>query len=350
MKFERDALLSSLKMVKPAIAVRELLEELTLVWFSQGKLTAYNDADLGIQVDFSSEFRGGVKGNLIISLLEASRARQVQIDIGEEGEALMKLGGTKFKTNLFPLENALWEFPEEKSDQRIQLTPEVLSAFSAVLVSRGADLSSPEQVGVSFRKEGGKLCLYTTDRKTITRVSLPLPSSYKVEAGGLILSFGFIEQVLKLCQKKGEISIFDDYAVAHSPGVRIYTKVLHSESPLDYEGVIKKNVTEISDYFEIPSRLRLALERALILLQKDDDVAKLTISEGKMLVEVKSNFGQLNDSMKIESSVSMSVGVSPSLLKRALPHTTLMATSGTTIVLKSPDEGFLYFLAGVMKD
>ncbi len=348
MKLERVELLEALKKVKPAIAVRELLEELTLVWFGEGKLTAYNDADIGIQVDFVSEFRGGIKGNLLISLLEASRAKQVQVELGEDDEVLFKLGGTKFKTNLFPIEKALWDFPEESSKQQMQLTPEILDAFSAVLTSRGVDLSSPEQVGVSFRKEGDQLCLYTTDRKTITQVSLSLPSSYKVKASSLILSFGFIEQVLKLCREKGQITIFDDYAVAFAPGVKIYTKVLHAEAPLDYESLVHKTQQKSGAYFEIPSKLRLALERALILLQKDEETALMTISQGKMVVQVASNFGKLDDRMSIECEDEFKLGFSPSLLKRALPFTNLMAISDTTIVLKGPND-FLYLLAGASK-
>src|SRR5260370_904174 len=122
----RKEFLEVLETTKPALSTKELIEELLHFW-SDGKfITAYNDQSLGIQVPFESEFKGGIRGTIILGMLEHSRAKQIEMEIPEEGEATIKCGRARIKLPLLPPERAIFELPDFKKLKPYSITTSFL--------------------------------------------------------------------------------------------------------------------------------------------------------------------------------------------------------------------------------
>src|SRR5665213_2710561 len=95
MKLERKAFLDALETVKPGLAAKSQVDAFAHVWFDGKTVMAYNDTDLGVECPFVSELKGGLRGPLLLGMLGASRAKEVDLSPAAKEEMLLKAGGTK---------------------------------------------------------------------------------------------------------------------------------------------------------------------------------------------------------------------------------------------------------------
>ena len=331
MNIERMAMLAALNTVKPALATKDLIEELAHVWFDGKTITAYNDADLGIQAPFDAPFTGGIRGNLLLGLLVNSRARDILIEPADEGQMLLKAAKVRVKLAVLGEDRSVWKFPKVNMKGTFDVDDAFVTALRSVLIAVGNDTSIPEKLGVTLVPNKKKdLWFYTTDSKSIASALCPMPKGAAV-ADRVILPTAFCEQVLRCCAKGGFMEITDNHAVAgNGDGVLIYTRLVDpSEKPLDFTNIINKNMQfpEKAE-FEIPGKLELALERVMVLLDgMDGEVVTISIEKGVMTLEVEcEGRGHLKDTIVVPDDVpAISVKIDPALLKRGLDLSMEMA-------------------------
>lgn len=346
MKYARLAMLTALNTIKPALATKDLIEELAHVWFDGKTITAYNDADLGIQVPFKTDFTGGVRGSLLLGLLHSSRAKEVEIEPGDDGQMKLVAARTRIKLGVLDAANSLWQFPKVNLKNTFDITEDFVRALRNVLVSVGNDTSIPEKLGVTLVSDGG-VCFYTTDSKSMATARVAAPKgNWLPKKERIILPTAFCEQVLRLCASGGFMEVHPDYVVAgNADGVLVYARLVDCPQPLDLAGTVAAH----SKYpkgalFDIPTKLALALERAIVLL--DGVIAEsisLSVSGGKLRLEAHvDDRGNVRDFITVPEDVpDVMIRVDPVLLKRALPFVHSMAVTDAAVVFIG-DDSFVY--------
>lgn len=354
MKAERTSLIKALDLVKPAIASKALLDELTHVWFGNKELIAYDDV-LGIRAPFDADdLAGGVKGALLLGILNASGAKNVEMTIENDGRtAHMKAARAKVKLALLEAERAVWTYPSVKPGDFFALTPELIAGLDDVLISVGTDVSRPDQLGVTLAIEGsGKnkdLVLYTTDSKTIARYYAEIPKGY--DEDHLIIPTPFVEQVLRLCAKDGKLAILKDGVLAENKdGVGVFSRVIDaSAEPMDFSGALDKALPD--DYEKlavpIPPILKQAVERALVILDgKAAEPIEIAIEDKHLFISVESPLGRLDDTIPLDGDHEhVEIKVDPVLIKRAIDRCDRMLVGDGCLVLLGRKGKFLYAIS-----
>lgn len=349
MNHDRVAMLAALNLVKPALATKDLVEELAHVWFDGETLTAYNDADLGIQAPFTSPFRGGIRGALLLGLLSNSRAKDVIFEPEEEGFVLLKAARAKARLTVLDPGRAVYELPADSSSV-FKFGEDFTDALQSVLLSVGNDTSIPEKMGVTVIIEDGFIEMYTTDSKTIASAEVAIPAkAVKVLKGGsrYILPTAFCEQLLRLCGSGGFLDLQKDIVTARNDdGVFIWARQVEiSDKPFNFVGSISRHTKFPKDAkFEIPSRLSLALDRSLTMLDGlPDEPARIAVSAGKLRLETTAEGrGELKDSVDIPDTVpDVTFRIAPALIKRALGLATHAQMSDKVIYMTNA-QGFAY--------
>jgi DNA polymerase III sliding clamp (beta) subunit (PCNA family) len=354
MNLERTAMLAALNTVRPALASKDLIEELTHCWFDGKTVTAYNDADLGIQVPFASPFKGGIRGQLLLGLLTNSRAKDIVIEPGakENGPMILKAARARVELAVLAPERAVWAFPKSEPSKGFAMKAGFLEGLKSVLISVGNDTSIPEKQGVTLDANGkGDLTMFTTDAKSIARFDFSDPKlKQKFRA---IIPTAFCQQLLRLCAEGDVLELRKDCVIASAAdGTLLYARLVDCEQPRDFFEIFDRELPagldDIEGLFEIPGRLSLALERAIVLMDgASEGRLDLIIGDGKIKLNASApGRGELADAVTpvpLEGVPEKECSVDPDLLKRAIPLCTHMAFG--KCLFMDDGAGFSYLVA-----
>jgi DNA polymerase III sliding clamp (beta) subunit (PCNA family) len=349
MNFQRKELLDTLNIVKPGLASKDLVEELTCNWFQGDTLYAYNDL-IGIQIPFKTDFTGGLRGSLLLGLLDKSRAKEVSISpLNDGNEMLLKAANTRLTLALLEQNRALWEVPEFDKSKSFVIGKDFLLALENVLISIGGDTSIPDQLGVTLLATNDTLDLFTTDNSTISWYRLPKPKGYNVER--VIIPAIFCEQLLRLCKDGAYLVVTDEAVMAqNSKGIFLFSRLIESQRPLDLADIVASSLPETyeENLITVPSRLKLAIERVNIVLENHvGQPADFYIEEGSNFLRLyaKTDNGEIKDSMKLDQEHSIvRISVDPTLVKRALNGRTQFLLTDNCFVLAGPGE-FIHLIS-----
>jgi DNA polymerase III sliding clamp (beta) subunit (PCNA family) len=349
MKTERTKLLAALDIVKPAIAAKALLEELTHVWFLDKRLIAYDDV-IGISAPFDAEeIQGGIKGQLIVGLLNASGAKNVELT-AKGDEALLKAARAKLNLALLEPERAVWDFPKVKNNAFSPLSKELLAGLADVLIAVGQDTSIPDQLGVTFQLAEDGLTLFTTDSKTIAQCFVPAPKGFDEEY--MVVPTQFCEQLLRLGNDKTQVALIKGGIVANcESGVGIYSRLVDVPDPSDFTDTLQralpKNYNSVA--VPIPGNMRLAIERALVVLNgKVAEPISMTVKDGILNLECRSDLGELHDEIELDGKhEDASLQIDPTLIKRALDKCDSMLLADSCFAMIGRKGNFVYVISSI---
>lgn len=346
MKIARLDLIAALQIAAPALAVKDLVVELSHFWFSGSTLLAYNDV-IGIEAPLVLDLVGGLRGALLLGLLENSKAKDVNVEFGEDGVAKVTAGGAKFKLALLDYKRAVWQFPRLGASPT-DLLSGFLPAIEKVLPTVGVDTSVPDQLGVTVVSDEQWMDFYTTDSKTVTWSSLSLTQGSNFPSR-FVLPTTFCEQLLRLCKDGGEMAVTTNDVVAQSKsGVRLYTRLVDVPRPVDFDaaisGLLKEGYRKLAA--EIPLRLELALERALIMLQGlPNEAIEFKVGDGVLELYAKTPNGEIKDTMSLEHAFEpCTVRIDPALVKRALSNSKTFFLMPKCAVMLG-DGGYVHLIA-----
>lgn len=321
MNLERKLLLDALETVRPGISAKAQVDEFAHVWFDGKTVMAYNDADIGIECPFPSELKGGLRGPLLLGMLAASRAKELEITAVDKGELLLKAGSTKLTLPLLSIKQTVWTFPDTSEEKPISLTKELLGAVAAVMVSTSdPEPSVPEKLGITFENKNDLVNVYATDSVTLAASHFPTPKGFKHDR--LTIPTQFWNEVLKQCKKGGKLWVMADCVIAQSvDNVRIFSKLVNVERPVDFADAFSNSLPKgwLKKLQAIPTRLPLAFQRASILLEGHDaEAVAVTIRDNVMRMEAKSSFGELKEVIKLEATEDVKVTLDPELVRRGV--------------------------------
>ncbi|MDE2426270.1 MAG: hypothetical protein KGO96_10240 [Elusimicrobia bacterium] len=355
MRINRLELLGLLKIVSPALAgPKHAVQEMCCVWFDGQHISGFNDV-LGVQVDFKTEFTGGMLGDKLIGVLERSTAKE--IDFQAEGEdAVLKIGNASIKLTRRPIEDWFWS-PEVPGSAGYEVTKQFREAVDLVLMSVGSSAAvNPEQRGVTIIQNGKGADLYSTDAVSLSRAYVSTGNRTIIDRR-VVLPTVLCEQFKML---KGSIELrFDDGAVyclaavdpvgrkAESGEVRrtygavVFSRLIDDEEPVDFEDVVSTYEVPKDGGAPVPSQLKRRAERAMVVL--GDHPLEVRVEDGYLHLDAQTPYGEVHDRLKFPDHPDAELKIDASLLNRALEGREAMVLSENGVVMTGPAD-FLHII------
>jgi DNA polymerase III sliding clamp (beta) subunit (PCNA family) len=299
----RKDLLDRLDLVTPALASNDLIPMLTHFAFTGETIMAFND-QIGASAPLQTQFVGGVPGNILLSLLKASKAKEVEF-VDKNHELEIKAASSRFKLPVMPEDAFVFEMPKPTDKLLpVQLKP-FADALDGCLRSVSSDTSVPDQLGVTLLLDGQDLRLFSTNNATLSTNVLALSGKPPFKER-VILPTLFCQQVVKLSRafKDCKLEIHDDYALlSAAKGVRCFGRFIHAPKPIDFLSIVSANLKDVGKRLApIPSKLRLVVERAIIVTQSpvEQTLSEIKVKDGVMRFMSKSGRGEVTDSVQVD--------------------------------------------------
>lgn len=343
-----------LKVVSPAVASISTLPELTQLWFDGTRLMAFNDS-IAIMTPCASGFKGGIPGDALQALVQLSKAKDIEFEVtgGEEGGTLAtKIGRSRIKFAIMPLQQGMDILPKVKSDTAKRLKVEAvpfLSALADCMESIGMDTSRPDTLGVTL-DIGKQLQMFSTNGETITQAVVK--NKGEMTKQRVVLTATFCQQILRLIKPSDELhlELHKDHALLIIGKTVVYGRLLFPEQPLDFANIISQHVKEGDTKFvALPQQLQSAVARALVITHSKVEQIRTNFTvkdsnNGKVLVMLsKREHIEVRDSIRIDDDhPPVSVATSCVYIKRGLEMQQILITK-RCVIMRKP--GTTYYVA-----
>ncbi len=343
MELSREKLFEAAELAKPALADKDLIEQCTHLWLDGKSLTAYDDASLGIQVPFASELKGGLRGSVLLGFLAHGGGDKLEVQLEDKGEALLKIGRSRLRLALMPVDRAIWELPKLGKVKPYRLSSGFLEALKAVRISLGPGSAKAEQLGVTLMLQGG-LQLYASDDKTIAWSTLKQIKDWPLKPGERVtIPTAFVEQLIRLGSENTDLWITSNEVMAErEDGVILFARLVNVQKFTDFKSVIDTELKGMQ-MFDIPARLKLGLDRVGIMLEGEEAV-DMWFQDNTLRIHAKAAFGELKDVIDLEVHPEpIEFKVSPELMKRGMDLCLTMGASVRATIMANK-ENFLYLI------
>lgn len=344
----RTELLEKLERVAPALSNNNLVPILSHFWFKGDVLMAYND-QIAVSTKLACDFEGAVPSTLI-SLLSASRAKDVELLLNDKGNLEVKAASSKFK--LPYMEKKAFEiFDMPKSDKTKALPVDVnefLEALDCCTRSLKEDTSMPDSLGITLSYSNKGIDLYATNDATISYARVK--SKQELDNFRVVISGNFCRQMLALSKLDGakHIEVHDDYSLFQCGDNLLFGRLVDVARPLDFDSVIAESFpkTVHKSLAAIPSKLELILDRAVIITESKQERPKTMISVQGGIAKFfsQSENGEVRDSMQVEEQhPDVEITIDPRLFRNGyggfdkflLTENCLIMAKGSSLYLVS---------------
>jgi len=303
-KANRKELLEALEPLKPALAGRSVVTELTHIWFD-GNYAYAHDNGCGARVKIETPFKLGVPGGLLLGLLGQNGPNDLTLD-DEEASLTFKAGRSNVKLATLPFERRVWPYPEKsegKTLATIKVSKLFLSALKRVFVVRPSNPKRMEHHAVCIFPVDKEMDLYTTDSKTLAVMPVAEPMTGKADCMAIPRSLA--EQMVAQCKEGVQLRLFSDHFVVDaSDKLTLYSNVFDTADILDLPSFADKYADEkAAPPFKIPEDFNATLDRVVLLAGAEDAVVTLQ-TDGKTLALTGAfKLGELDEEFEISKSV-----------------------------------------------
>jgi len=344
---KRHDLLLALKRVEPALGSGDLVAATSYLCFTGKTVMAYDDR-IALVTPCDTLFTGGVPGRVLLDILGASTAEEVEFE--ELAESIkVKCGRTRLTLPRLSPKEFLFTPAETTGKAAVVGSKELLQLFRDSLLSVGVDPSAPSRLGVtiSFR-DSGSVHAYSSDDTALTHVTCPVETTGKFGKPEFILSMRFLQTLLNIASGDSWDAFFlceDSYVLAgFASGTHLYARLLEGANTKQFEDVIDSTVTKAGKGYEVPSGLARTLDRACLLVGSvSTGLVTLELTKDQLVVTAEERAGSLVERHNIKGSAPAGpFRISPDRLRKALPRATTM-TPGTVVILSGLE--FLHLLA-----
>ena len=338
--------LERLKLAAPALAKREIMLMLTNFAFDGQTVSAFND-EIGIRLPCKVPFTGMVRGDILISMLSNSRAKELEIEAGDNSIQI-KAASAKFKLPLMVDGMELFEFPKPDKAHRIGDDDEFVACVAQVLPFCANNGTVPEHLGVTIEYGEKVARFFAFDGNVMACSTIEADDNI---ADVIVLPFEFCSQLVALAKTKGAstaVSLSDKYALAEVTlplgKVSLFSKLIDCPQPLD---LTKRMRALRSDgkWAELPGLLDTVLTRAKLLYAENKGATTITIKDdGRGLLYTKSDHGEIKDPIVLAGHAPIEVKTDAHKLHKGVEQCSEIMLTERCIMLRD-DDGFQYFVA-----
>lgn len=309
---DRKKLLDILNLASSALSTQDVLPILSHFCFDGDTVTAYNDIQ-AININFPSEIRGGVPGQLLIRTLATFPSDKVTVEQASRNALEVRCGKSFGKFAVLGEEHFLFSTKDLELDDtvEIELTDEYISGIQKCLVSVGNDPTHSYQLGITLAYSKKGVGLYSTDNTSISRYVISKGKANK--SGSAIIPVSFCNVLLSFLKsyktQEAVLRLGGNFAyVTIGKEVRLFTKLVEDKRPVDFEVVIKAHTEELDfdEKIAVPEDLKSVLERSLIFHSKIIDKSMLCkVEKDTMLTLTEADgVGKIEDSITFSSSLT----------------------------------------------
>lgn len=336
MKVNRIDLIKALELAKPALAAKSRVEVLADYWVYDNVIIAYNDT-IGIEVPFKLGLNGGFRGSLLLGLLQSFSGNEAELVEDKDKGVILKCGKSKSKLARNGIEKAVWTFPEVDESKLFVIGEELLTSIQRVLISVGADSSSPEQTGVTIYPGDGFIDVLATDDKSISWAQLDTPEGFQGDR--VCVPEAFCEQLLRLCGTNAKFGIFDKFVMAENEaGVRLFGRLISVSEPLNFDSHLDNLIPKgfKKSAIEIPVDFKAAVDRAALVIGDVDAGILAEFTDDGLRMTSKGSYGELDDVVELvehPNNPDVRCNFTPKLMKRALDRVDRMLFTEQAIIL-----------------
>jgi|TARA_R110000803_G_scaffold210841_2_gene284360 DNA polymerase III sliding clamp (beta) subunit (PCNA family) len=302
---DTSVLKAALDIVRPGLSSVNVIPIFSHFCFDGHTVTAYNDV-IGIQTKYAGDIKGALHGPTLLGILNNTKAKEIEV-ANEDGGAKLKLGRAKATLAMLPTEDFVFELPglDVEKDHSFFANDKIISAIKDCLVAMGTDYSRPTMMGITMRVKEKRGVLYATTGHSLARASLPKSATKHMDDCDVILPADFCTNLVKLAaaEKGKDITIlFNDFEVMATTGrTSLFSRLISTETPLDFEGVFRSSTKEFTtDHIPIPKNLIPALKRSLIIVGDASTNIQAKIEKGKAILQTTGVDNRLRDVIAID--------------------------------------------------
>lgn len=356
---DRAELLRAAGLVRPAVAEKAYIPALTHIAFNGEWATAYNDR-LAIAVRCNVDVKRLVPGALFIQGLNAFGGNELLVQQTDD-KIVLRSGRSRVTLPTLPLSDFPFaEWPDD-GDAIIRMPEAMLKAMERCLFSVNADATKPAQMGVTLDMDDeGQAVFFSTDNHTVSRSQCS--SKIKLPGGvPVILPRAFCEQLIVLSKSfpdadltMGMGSGFVDAVFERKKEMvaRTFARIPVDPEPLAFPKTLQRHCGDLDKLKKrtttIPEELDAALARALLVLGAElRKRATVKINDGVLSVRATSDFGDTDDTMKIDLDDVGPVPMDAGLVARGLKLTSRMQMTDTVTILTNDDITFVHMVAHI---
>lgn len=325
MPMKRLTLLDQIETVAPALSNKEAIPILSHLWFTGKHVMAFNDG-IAISAKLETEWKAAVP-SVLIKLLRASGASDLDVTIQKNGEFLCKAAAAKIKLATMPAADFLFTMPALGKTEAPTISGDnmgpFLHAVEFAVKCVATEATVPEQLGVSLISAGkNTISVYATNEKSLFYSKVKINGAMPKR---VILSEEFCKQMLVLCSKGDAPALYirEDCAIFVAGVVTLFGKLIHSENPLDFDGVLQRHFPDLGQdpkLSDIPSKMKMIVDRACIIMNGSGDT-QVMVKDGT--IRFQSFDGQadrgVSDVMKIGAvQKDITIKFNPHVAKIAL--------------------------------
>lgn len=327
----RAELVKTLELVKPALAVINVIPIYQCFTFGSGTVLSYNDT-IAILGPCEIESGIGIHGNTLLGLLSNSKAETVELSL-ERDTAVFKLGKTISKLPFQPEENFLFELPKDDWEFKLQVTESFIEALKLCLETVSSDTTQAALLGITLEND----LMYSCNGDCLTRVKLKNKAKSRV-----LMPTAFCEAVVRLWSSLtmtgGFLRFNTDWVYADFGAWMVYGRILEINEPIDFVQLIKDTINRrATPDLPIPNGFSEALSRARVLADPESQKTTVTIVNNKMILLTQTHMGEIKDDFKLDGHPDGVVNINASHLQKALEGSQQIAFHEKCVVLSAPN-------------
>src|SRR5712671_5322994 len=272
----RAELVKTLELIKPALAVTNMIPIYQCFTFAGGFVSAYNDT-IAIFGPADTKEAFGLHGQTLLGLLSNSQAETISLSL-ERDTAILKLGKTVSKLPFQPKENFLFEEPKDDWEFKLPVTESFIEALKLCLETVSSDTTQAALLGITLEND----LMYSCNGDCLTRVKLKNKAKSRV-----LMPTAFCEAVVKLWSSLtmtgGFLRFNTEWVYADFGTWVVYGRILEIKDPIDFAQLIKKTIKDkLPPRYPFPEGFSGALSRARVLADPESQKTLVTIYKGNM--------------------------------------------------------------------
>lgn len=335
---------------------------------------AYNGGQ-AVQTKLASPIKGAVIARPVLKLLGSYTSEKIQVETHPDTAEITfssPTGSSKARLPSLPPESFILNMPEfmaklrtgDKILHQVAITPDIVTAFTKVLVSVGNDPVDVSQIGVTLAALEKQEAVYSTDNLSVSRHILPPRTLWRdPDIPQIIFPKPFIERFVDFYKQlivdgsDTACTLYylhgdDDSAkpttlVADFGSTQLYSSLLSTPTKYDFKSIFDRFMPPRSPFtYPVPPGLVNVLDRALILQHGDAyQRVNLQIEDSQLVVMCQGSSGSMREEidLKISGARSKKFVVDAAIFKRACQLGHNIAFLDETVMLF--DDAFVHLVA-----